>query len=537
MPGLRRYGNGWSSVAGSGVSAGRTEPLPRRTGHRARVGAGHEHRQLGPRRADARRLLEDLLQRPGVAVDQPRLAVVVVHRQRAARAQVVAIGVDGFLGEEVALQAHRRLALQQRQGVGEGQQDRVPLPIGPLQEGPTVGDVSDDAGVVVWAVRVLAAEVEEVPVDLHGVDTRGTAGHGDGHVVARAGADDEHLAGVLAGDALVHGLVDGVADSRDLQPRRDAVDLGDEAARVLDGNGRHLVVRRPGRALLGRLRGEEAERGDERHHGQHDGADLARPQREEEADGGDRTPHDGVGLHEGQHGEAGDAEQAADEVELVGVEVAEAGEGAGHAVADAHHDGGDGDEHDRQHDPARRAGRVEAEEDQRLAFDADLHLQHAYEDDEDGQPERGEGEERPPAPARPQESQPDPEEAAEQHDVREVGEVQDVGAEPADQRQLDEQHQERPQDELRPQPDRLRPGASGGGGEHDRRRLDGHPLPFTDAPAGMRRLLCERRHRPPDVCAHTETGVLRELARARFCVSEDVGRPTFVLTQTAAGAG
>ena len=180
----------------------------------------------------------------------------------------------------------------------------------------------------------------------------------------------------------------------------------------------------------------------------HDRRRPARSQRRDEADGGDRSPHDGFGVPRREHGEGGDADEAADEVELVGVEVAQPGERPGDAVTETRHHGGDGDEHDGEDHPTRRPRRVEAEEDEVTAGDADPHVQEAGEHDEGGQRRRRSDVQRRPATTRPQEPDADPEEAAEQHDVGEVRQVQDVRSEPADQRQLDEQGQEGGEDEL-----------------------------------------------------------------------------------------
>ena len=83
---------------------------------------------------------------------------------------MVAVGLDGLLGEQVALEADGRLSLQKRQRVGEREQDGVPVAVGLLEERPAIADVGDDAGVVVGAVGVAPAEVEEVTVDLDRVD-------------------------------------------------------------------------------------------------------------------------------------------------------------------------------------------------------------------------------------------------------------------------------------------------------------------------------------------------------------------------------
>ena len=196
---------------------------------------------------------------------------------------------------------------------------------------------------------------------------RRAAGGGDGDVVAGAGADDQHVAGVLAGDALVDGLVDRVADGGDLQPGRDAVDLGDEAALAADRDrcapcSRASTWCRPRPTRRRGTRGRATSGTTVEHDAGRRGAGRSATTRPTAA----IEPHTiGIGLDEGEEREAGDAEQAADEVELVGVEVGEALERAGDAVADARHHGGDDDEDHRQHDPARRAGRVEAEEDER----------------------------------------------------------------------------------------------------------------------------------------------------------------------------
>ncbi len=361
---------------------------------------------------------------------------------------MVTVRLDSLDGEQVALETYRRLALEQRERVRQGEQDRVPPPIGRLEECPTVGDVCVDARVVVGPVRVGAADVEEVPVDLHGVHRGRPAGEGDGDVVARAGADDQDLPGRVGREALVHRLVERVADGSELQPGRDPVDLGDDSTCVGDRFGVNLVVRRPRRVLLRRL---DAESDDEKHERHDDGSDLTGspgPDGDEQADGGDRPPHHRFGIGERQDGERCHAEQRADEIELVGVEVAEPGERPGDAVPEAGHHCGDGNEDNGQDDPARRTRRVEAEEDEVATGDADAHVEHAGQDDEHGEHHRGEEEQRPGTAARPQESGADAEEAAEQHDVGEIGEVQDVGAEPADQGELDEQRQRGSQDEL-----------------------------------------------------------------------------------------
>ena len=182
--------------------------------------------------------------------------------------------------------------------------------------------------------------------------------------------------GSCAGDALVDGLVDRVADGADLQPRGDAVDLGDDALLALDGDRcAPCSTASSGCPPRSTRRTRKPRAKSEREHREGDLRRRSRADGDDEADGGDRAPHDRVGAPERQQGEGGDAEQAADEVELVGVEVGELLEGAGDAVADARHHGGDGEEDDGQDHPARRSRGVQAEEDERAAGDAHLHLE------------------------------------------------------------------------------------------------------------------------------------------------------------------
>ena len=100
----------------------------------------------GRQRLDARRLPEHLRERVGVPVDQPALAVVVVHREHATLGEVVAGRLDGLGGEQVALEPHRRLAGDERERVGQGEQDAVPLLVRPLEVGPPVVDATRRRG-------------------------------------------------------------------------------------------------------------------------------------------------------------------------------------------------------------------------------------------------------------------------------------------------------------------------------------------------------------------------------------------------------
>ena len=91
----------------------------------------------------------------GQPVDQPVLAVVVVHRERAVGGQVLAGGGQGLFGEQEALQPDLRGPGDQGQRVGQGEQDQVVLGVGGLQERPAVVDVPGDPRIVVGVVGVL----------------------------------------------------------------------------------------------------------------------------------------------------------------------------------------------------------------------------------------------------------------------------------------------------------------------------------------------------------------------------------------------
>ena len=96
-------------------------------------------------RVEARAMAEDLGQGPAVAVDQPPLAIAVVHRERAALGQVRPRRGDGLAREQVALQPQRAVARHQREGVGQREQHEVVAGRGALQERAPVVDDQVDA--------------------------------------------------------------------------------------------------------------------------------------------------------------------------------------------------------------------------------------------------------------------------------------------------------------------------------------------------------------------------------------------------------
>jgi len=109
-------------------------------------------------------------------------------------------------------------------------------------------------------------------------------------------------------------------------------------------------------------------------------------------------------------------------------------------------DGGHGergrDEDEGQHQPDRQPARLDTEVHQVTARAVDRRWESDHQAQEESQNDRGETEQiRLLVGA--EEPDPDAEEAAQQDEVGEVGEVHDVRARPADQDQLDEEHEER----------------------------------------------------------------------------------------------
>ena len=174
-------------------------------------------------------------------------------------------------GEQVALQPHLAAARDQRERVGQGENDQVVGAVRTFQQRPAVVDVHVDPGVVVRVVGVvLTPELQQPRVDLDGVDTRRAALQRDSHVDAVAGADDEDVA--RAGPRHPH--IGQRVRRRRTQPGRQGRDglvrdpvhahvhprQASERA-LLRG---HLVVRRPRHPRGEALQGEDADEHDER---------------------------------------------------------------------------------------------------------------------------------------------------------------------------------------------------------------------------------------------------------------------------------
>ena len=365
-------------------------------------------------------------------------SVVVVHREHAAGGEPLTDRRHRLLREEVRLEPERPLAGDERERVGEREQDQVELLVGPFEEGAAVVDVRGHPGV---AVRLLGVEVPadalEHRIDLDGVDRRGAFAQRDGDVVAVARTDDEHATGI-AREVFVGPNVELLLQPLERQRRlvRERVHA-DRRAAVLLGEDAHPVVRRPRVAAdepADPEHGEERRRPDHAH-----GLAPQRPGTEgEEGRGQGESPPHRSRSEERQRREADDAEQAPEDVEAVGLERRETFEPTGDLLGHEGHRRGDAEEDDRQRDPHRR--RRKAEHGLVLEVgDAPHDAEHRH----DGA-DRGEGQRRPAAEVRvvpdAQEADADPEEAREQHEVREQGDVDLEPGNPSDQRELGEEH-------------------------------------------------------------------------------------------------
>ena len=144
-------------------------------------------------------------------------------------------------------------------------------------------------------------------------------------------------------------------------------------------------------------------------------------------------------MEERQSREGRDPQQTPQDVEAVGGEGREGGKGARHSLGDQRHGCRHEHEDDRQADPHRQGG--PPEEPYHTA--AVTHLD-GEEDDEDQEDREDDGRLPEVIPSRPsaQEADADAEKARQQHEVGEVGEIEDVGRAPADQHELEEEHQE-----------------------------------------------------------------------------------------------
>ncbi len=272
----------------------------------------------GVRPGDRRRS-EDVRHHARVALDEPRLAVVVVHHEYAVGREVIPSAGEGFLGEEERLEPQIGCAAHQREGIGHREHDEV-IPFGRVpQERATIGDDRRDARVGVRVVGVLRPPDRlDAGVDLDRVHGPGPVRQGDRNIGPRAGADDQRLREGAIGKPAIDLVVVGLLRRRRGEHRleRQAVDEDDIGPRRA-----HDVEPVVGRVHVPADRFDaEADHGraDECRHS--DGSLPAagspeRQQRHEEA--GDREPDARRQSGEGHPGEQRDPGHRAGDVERV----------------------------------------------------------------------------------------------------------------------------------------------------------------------------------------------------------------------------
>ena len=163
MNGVRRYRNGQSSVAGLGcrIADARAPVTGRVARRRAAVERADQRagRERGRRLAvhlEQRLVAERVVEHLGELGDQPVVAVVVVEHEDAVLGEVVAHAGERLLGEQERLEPELALLADQRQRVGQREDDEVVLLVGRAQERAAVVDVAGDARVGVRLVGVVA---------------------------------------------------------------------------------------------------------------------------------------------------------------------------------------------------------------------------------------------------------------------------------------------------------------------------------------------------------------------------------------------
>ena len=164
---------------------------------------------------------------------------------------------------------------------------------------------------------------------------------------------------------------------------------------------------------------------------------------------GDREPDDGRRPGGRQHGEGGDADHGADDVDAVGPQRRHALEQRPKRQGQAGRQRDDQARDEGQDQEVEVGGAAfrQSEEDLVLGAHLDVELERVDQEGDDQQQERERHERRVPALPPEQDAQADAQEARDQQEVAEEADVADVGRNPADEQQLHEQDREAGQEE------------------------------------------------------------------------------------------
>ena len=169
------------------------------------IAAGDDHREpLGERlvrdRAigqadDGRRTAEGFFSHRGDTCHNPALTEIVIRDKNAAGFEHPSDAGKCLLREQVALEANIRVAAVEDQGVDQGIDDQVVLPIGHTEKMPAVVQVFNNTRILVRMVgMVMNPDILDHRIDFDGVDMGRAESQRVGKVVARTGADDQHIA-------------------------------------------------------------------------------------------------------------------------------------------------------------------------------------------------------------------------------------------------------------------------------------------------------------------------------------------------------
>src|SRR5437879_5651624 len=118
-------------------------------------------------------------------IDQPLLTVKVVHRKNTVGLKVIACLLKCLEGKEITFEAQRRLAGNEREGVGQREQDEIVTLLCALQEGATVVDVHIDARVLVRGIRMhLLTDLLDTGINLDRVHVGRPLSERESHIVS-----------------------------------------------------------------------------------------------------------------------------------------------------------------------------------------------------------------------------------------------------------------------------------------------------------------------------------------------------------------
>ena len=273
----------------------------------------------------------------------------------------------------------------------------------------------------------------------------GLLAQGDRHVGTGPRADDQNVLEGISGQPKIGRPVNSFALlqlplRRRHQLVRHAVDADQEQVRTrhVDFLGRDLVVGRPAYAGSQRLLQQLADQ-HQRPGASHKPA--GRTGQRQIEDEGDETPGHRRRLQKAQRRERADTEKRSDQIIAVCRQRRQFAETATHDFGRPGQDDRDHRENDRQCEPGGRAAGFERGEIDDVGpspFDRDGEPKHAH--DENAQQRHRCRPYRPAFPAD-EEARADTEERTQQDEIRKIRQVDDVRAEPSDQRQFEEEHE------------------------------------------------------------------------------------------------